>query len=109
MARLTGAPKHYLADPALAARLLGVGIDALLAGTTSGLREGALLGALFEHLVAIETKLTRAVGDNDVRHVDWLEVQVPDLVVDRVVVTTGQFAYRRRHGVAVIPAGLLGP
>jgi hypothetical protein len=30
MARLTAPPKHHLADPALAARLLGVGAEALL-------------------------------------------------------------------------------
>ena len=38
----------------------------------------------------------------------WLAVQVPDLVVDRVILNTGTTAYRRPDGVAVVPLGLLG-
>jgi predicted AAA+ superfamily ATPase len=52
--RLGEAPKHQLADPALAARLLGVGPDALLDGRSIGPsipRDGTLLGALFDSLV----------------------------------------------------------
>jgi hypothetical protein len=30
-------------------------------------------------------------------------------LLDRVIVTTGPGAYRRRDGIAVIPASLLGP
>lgn len=46
--------KHHLADPALAARLLGATAGTLLAGQSSGpavARDGTLLGALFESLV----------------------------------------------------------
>ena len=57
--RLGQAPKHHLADPALAARLLGVDSAALAAGAqgpSSDLRRGALLGALFEHLVTLSVR-----------------------------------------------------
>ena len=152
--RLAQAPKHQLADPALAARLLGLDAEALLgsappaSGAPDGLREGTVLGALFEHLVAlnvqvcasasdavvshfrsrngdrevdlivegaggrivaVEVKLAASVTDRDVRHLVWLRETFPDLVVDTVVVTTGREAYRRRDGVAVVPASLLGP
>lgn len=60
-------------------------------------------------IVAIEVKLTRAVDDRDVRHLRWLEQQIGDDLVDAVVVTTGPEAYRRRDGIAVVPAALLGP
>ena len=33
----------------------------------------------------------------------------PDELLDRAIITTGSSAYRRRDGVAVIPAALLGP
>jgi hypothetical protein len=35
--------------------------------------------------------------------------QIGDRVADKVIVTTGEFAYRRPDGVAVIPRALLGP
>jgi predicted AAA+ superfamily ATPase len=47
------APKHHLADPALAAQLLGVQAETLLSGQSTGptvRRDGTLLGALFESL-----------------------------------------------------------
>jgi predicted AAA+ superfamily ATPase len=49
-------PKHFLADPALAARLLGVSAGALTGGPQPGAlpaRRGTLIGALFEHLVVL--------------------------------------------------------
>jgi predicted AAA+ superfamily ATPase len=149
--QLGRAPKHQLADPALAARLLGVDAPALLAGGSAGPaipRDGTLLGALFESLVglsvrvyaahneahvghlrtargrqevdliverddgrvvAIETKLTQAPGDDDVRHLRWLADRLGDRLLDSVIVTTGPAAYRRRDQVAVVPLGLLGP
>lgn len=151
LARLTQAPKHHLADPGLAARLLGVDEGALLTGATAGQvgpRDGTLLGQLFESLVtlsvrayaqaaearvrhlrtkegrqevdliverrdqrivAIETKLSGVVTDDDVRHLLWLREILGDDVLDLVVVNTGPFAYRRPDGVAVVPAALLGP
>jgi predicted AAA+ superfamily ATPase len=148
--RLAKAPKHQLADPALAARLLHLDRLTLLEGRAAGPgipREGTLLGALFEHLVglsvlvyaqaseahvghlraldgghevdliveqgcgvvALEVKLTAAVGDRDVRHLLWLRDRIGERLRDAVVVTTGPEAYRRADGIAVVPAALLGP
>ncbi|MFM8986640.1 MAG: DUF4143 domain-containing protein, partial [Planctomycetia bacterium] len=148
---MTGAPKHHLADPALAARLLGADLAALLEGRSCGVplpRDGTLLGGLFESLVtlgvrtaaeavgararhlrtergereidlivvrddhrvvAIEIKLAQAIDDRDVRHLRWLQDTIGDDLLDAVVVTTGQEAYRRADGIAVVPAALLGP
>ncbi|MGV0745151.1 ATP-binding protein [Mycolicibacterium sp. XJ870] len=148
--RLTQTPKHHLIDPAIAARLVGVGKAGLLQG--DGVRvsqaTGTWLGALFESLVtqsvrvyasasnaqighlrtkntereidlivegddrrvvAIEIKLAATVTDRDVRHLHWLRGQLGDRLADSVVVTTGEFAYRRPDGVAVVPLAMLGP
>lgn len=148
--RLTVSPKHHLVDPALAARLVGVGKAGLLQGEGGRVASstGTWLGALFESLVAqsvrvyaeaaparvghlrtketdheidlivesedrrvvaIEVKLSESVTDRDVRHLNWLSTQIGDRVADRLVVTTGERAYRRRDGVAVVPLALLGP
>jgi len=60
-------------------------------------------------VVAIEVKLNPVVGDKEVRHLLWLREQIPDRIADLVVVTTGEQAYRRPDGVAVVPLALLGP
>ena len=70
-ARLGQAPKHQLADPALAARLLGVDAAALASGThgpQSDLRHGALLGALFEHLVTLSVRVYAETAEATVHH-----------------------------------------
>ena len=57
--RLAAAPVHQLADPALAARLLGCDETALLAGASPGPsvpRDGPLLGALFQSLVTLSVR-----------------------------------------------------
>lgn len=150
LTRLSAPPKHHLADPALAARLLGVDAATLLRARPAGppiTREGTLLGALFESLVtlsvrvyaqaaeartshlrtwsgdheidlvvehgrqilAIEVKLGQAPEERDLRHLRWLRRELGDALSDAVVITTGQAAYRRPDGIAVIPAALLGP
>jgi predicted AAA+ superfamily ATPase len=151
ISRLSSPPKHQLADPALAARLLGIDADALLEGRDAGppmTRDGTLLGALFESLVtlsirtyaqgaeatvkhlrtirgehevdliveradgrvvAIEVKLARDARDHDTSHLRWLASRVGDDLLDAVIVTTGPEAYRRKDGIAVVPAALLGP
>lgn len=147
---LGSAPKHQLADPALAARLLRADATPLLAGRSSGsepTREGTLLGALFESLVtqsvrvyaqaaearvshlrthrgvheidliveqdggvlAIEVKLAQVPDDHDLRHLQWLQFLLGSRLLDAVLITTGPEAYRRRDGIAVVPAALLGP
>ena len=150
-ARLGAAPKHFLADPALACRLLDLSEQDLIGGHGAiplGPQEGTMLGRLFEALVAlslqvyaqanearvghfrtrngdhevdfiveqgprrllaVEVKLARTVSDADVKHLLWLKHQLGDDLVDMVVITTGDTAYRRRDGVAVVPAALLGP
>jgi predicted AAA+ superfamily ATPase len=149
--RLAQPPKHHLADPALAIRLLGLDTDALLRGREGEVavpRDGTLLGHLFESLVtlsvrvyaqaaearvrhlrlhggrrevdlivergdqrvlAMEVKLSGSVDDDDVRNLLWLREQIGADLLDAVVINTGPRAYRRRDGVAVIPAALLGP
>ncbi len=149
--RLGHAPKHHLADPALAARLVGVGRADLLEGRAGSVelpRDGTFLGALFESLcalslrvfaqhceasvwhmrvdngrhevdfvverddglvVAIEAKLSSTVTDRDVRHLLWLREKIGKQLGDAVVLTTGERAYRRADGVAVVPLALLGP
>ncbi len=149
--QLSQPPKHHLADPALAARLLGVGSDALLQGQDGRPqipRDGTLLGHLFESLVtlgvrtfaqgaearvhhlrtkharqevdlivaradqrivAIEVKLGRTVTDDDTRTLRWLQQRLGDDLLDAVVVNTGPDAYRRKDGIGVVPAALLGP
>jgi uncharacterized protein len=57
--KLAQAPKHHLADPALAARLLGLTKDGLLRNerVIPQIRDGLLLGALFESLVALSVRV----------------------------------------------------
>ncbi|MCY4516150.1 MAG: DUF4143 domain-containing protein [Acidimicrobiaceae bacterium] len=58
--RLAAAPKHHLADPALALRCLGLDDTALLEGRTTDYpmpRDGSLLGAMFESLVALSVRV----------------------------------------------------
>jgi predicted AAA+ superfamily ATPase len=81
------APKHQLADPALAARLLGVDAPALLAGRSPGPaipRDGTLLGALFESLVGLSVRVYAAHSEAVVRHMRTARGrQEVDLIVER--------------------------
>jgi len=64
-------PKHYLADPALAARLLRVTEDELLRGTTAdplGPQHGTVLGRLFEALVALSLQTYASVIGANLYH-----------------------------------------
>lgn len=60
-------------------------------------------------VLAIEVKLAGRVVDADVKHLNWLQDKLGDRVIDRLVINTGPYAYRRPDGVAVVPLGLLGP
>jgi uncharacterized protein len=76
----------------------------------SGTHEIDLIIERADHrVVAIEVKLATTVEPDDVRHLLWLQDRLGDDVLDAVVVTAGANAYRREDGVAVVPAGLLGP
>ena len=61
-----------------------------------------------QRVLAIEVKLSGAVDDDDVKHLAWLKEQIGDELLDAVVIHTGPQAYRRRDGIAVVPAALLG-
>lgn len=60
-------------------------------------------------VVAVEVKLAQTIDDGDVRHLEWLAREVGDELLDRIVISTGHSAYRRKDGIAVVPAALLGP
>lgn len=86
--RLAQPPKHQLADPALAARLLGVDTGALVSGEGAGPpipRDGTLLGALFESLVTLSVRVyAQAAEAEQVSHLRTHsgEHEV-DLIVER--------------------------
>lgn len=87
LSRLATPAKHHLADPALAARLLRVGPDALLAadpGLVTLPREGTLLGALFESLVTLDLRVYAQACEATVSHLRTRagEHEV-DLIVER--------------------------
>lgn len=84
---LTAGPRHHLADPALAARLLGVDAEALLHGRTGGPqlpRDGTLLGKLFESLVTLGVRVAAEAAGARVRHLRTAEgKREVDLIVVR--------------------------
>ena len=60
-------------------------------------------------VLALEVKLSGTVDDHDVRHLLWLKQRIGDQLADAAVLTTGEQAYRRPDGIAVVPLGALGP
>jgi hypothetical protein len=82
-------PKHQLADPALAARLLGVGLGALLQTEEAPVapampRDGTLLGALFESLVTIDVRVYAQAAEARVGHLRTASGEHEiDLIVER--------------------------
>jgi predicted AAA+ superfamily ATPase len=82
LARLGRAAKHQLADPALAARLLGMNAGALLRGEGSAMRDGPLFGALFESLVTLSVRVYAQASDARVGH---LRLQRGEREVDVIV------------------------
>ena len=82
--RLGRSPKHHLADPALAARLLGLN-EAKLLGTGGGSvgPEGrAVLGSMFESLATLCIRVAAQAAEADVGH---LRTRDGDHEVDLVV------------------------
>jgi Predicted ATPase (AAA+ superfamily) len=97
--RLGSAPKHHLADPALAARLLGADVDALLDDSAGGPlvpRRGPLLGALFESLVTLSVRVYAQAAEATVHH---LRSRGGDREVDLIV-------QRADHRVVALEAKL---
>ena len=87
LSRLSAPPKHHLADPALTARLLGVGVGALLdahpAGSSAG-RNATLLGQLFESLVTLDVRAYAQSAEATVKHLrTWAGEHEIDLIVVR--------------------------
>lgn len=85
--RLSSPPKHQLVDPALAARLLGVGAGALLQqekleAKPAIPRNGTLLGGLFESLVTIGVRVYAQAAEARVGH---LRTASGDREVDLIV------------------------
>lgn len=87
--RLSLTPKHQLVDPALAARLAGVGIGALLRGadtpsTAAIPRDGTFLGALFESLATNDVRVYAQAAEAAVGHLRTAggEREI-DLIVER--------------------------
>jgi len=69
--RVSGHPKHHLADPALAVSLTGLTLDDLLTGREPGVaipRDGTFLGALFESLVALNLRVFAQGAEARVYH-----------------------------------------
>jgi len=85
LARLGQAPQHHLADPALAARLLGLSNDALLdgEGTPIGPQAGTMLGHLFQSLAALCIRVPAQAAEARIGH---LRTRNGDHEIDLVVV-----------------------
>ena len=86
LSRLSSAPKHHLADPALAARLLGVDARALLRGEGNQIveRYGTLLGSLFESLTTLIVRVCAQAAEARVLHFrSWRGEHELDLIVER--------------------------
>jgi len=86
LARLTKTPKHHLVDPALAARLVGVGRDGLLRGdgqrTAPRSDTHTWLGALFESLAVQSVRVYAQAAHATVGH---LRTQNTDQEIDIIV------------------------
>ena len=147
LGKLKQTPKHYLADPALEARLLRLGERDLITGKINNPHDedyGSTAGRLFESLcalsirtyanaldaevsyartrkgdreidfivqldqsiVAIEVKMSSTVSSEDVSHLNWFAEKVGERVQEKIILTTGDTAYRRKDGVLVVPAAL---
>lgn len=85
MTRLGQAPKHHLADPALAARLLGLNADRLLdgEGRPLGRQEGSLLGHLFESLATLSVRVSAQAAEATTSH---LRTRNGDHEIDLMVI-----------------------
>ncbi len=85
LTRLGQTPKHHLADPALAARLLGLTREALLdgEGSTVGPQQGTMLGHLFESLATLCVRVPAQAAEAAIGH---LRTRNGDHEIDLVAV-----------------------
>ena len=86
LGRLSKAPKHHLADPALAARLMELDKGELLGArgySMLGTQPGAALGRLFESLVTLSTRTYVQVAEARLWHFrDQAGLHEVDLIVE---------------------------
>ncbi len=59
-------------------------------------------------ILAIEVKLSGSINPGDTKHLRWLESEIGDQLIDKVVINTGPLAHRLPDGTAVVPLALLG-
>ncbi|WP_207782484.1 DUF4143 domain-containing protein [Phytoactinopolyspora limicola] len=86
-ARLAQAPKHHLADPALAARLLNLDAATLLADSPQRRPHGrAMIGQLFESLVALSLRAYAQTIEADIAH---LRTRNADHEIDFIITGPG--------------------
>ena len=87
LSRLKRGPKHHLADPALAARLIGATASGLVSGSPAaprGLGAGPLLGALFESLITLDVRVYAQAAKASVGHLrTWNDDREIDLIVEK--------------------------
>ncbi len=85
--RLATSPVHQLADPALAARLLGMDEEGLLESSPdvgATMREGTLMGSLFESLVTLSVRVAAQHNEARVGHLRTRGgTHEVDLIVER--------------------------
>ena len=150
---LKRSPKHYLADPAFSAYLLGLD-EAIMSGAYGWPSQaekfdekyGSIIGRLFESLIhlnlntyasvnnarlffvkthkgdreidfvlqkgtkviACEVKFSPTIAPSDGKHLSWFVNKVGRDCCDALIISAGSVAYRRKDGIAVVPASLLG-
>lgn len=84
---LAHAPKHQLADPALAAQILGAQASTLLTGGSAGPafpRQGTLVDALFESLATLSLRVYAQSSEANVKHLRTARGRREvDLIVER--------------------------
>ena len=87
LSRLALSPKHHLVDPALAARLLSVDAETLMAGGGGGSpipAEGTLFGNLFESLMTLSVRVYAQAAEARVYHLRQRDGRHEvDLIVER--------------------------
>ena len=59
-------------------------------------------------VIACEVKFSPTVAASDGKHLRWFIDKVGDDCRDAMIITTGGIAFRRKDGIAVVPAALLG-
>jgi predicted AAA+ superfamily ATPase len=77
--------------------------------TRGGRHEADLIVEYHGRVIAFEVELAETIREDSAKHLNWLDAQLGGDLIDKVVITTGREAYRTRDGIAVVPAGLLGP